>query len=186
MANIKPVRPDIDAAAARLGGVVFGSKREIAKLPEVLWEGEAVHMLATGNYGGGLGLLAMTDHRLIFLKHGFMSQQIEDFPYSKVSSVQWNGGIVQGTLTVYASGNRAEIKQIPKADGKALADRLRMHIAQGSTPAATAPASAVGGQPTAPVQDIASRLATLDQLYAAGAVSDAEYQDRRTKILDSL
>ncbi|MET7359197.1 SHOCT domain-containing protein [Streptomyces sp. NPDC005562] len=34
--------------------------------------------------------------------------------------------------------------------------------------------------------DIASRLATLDQLRAAGAITDEEYRDRREKILDSL
>ncbi|MDT3395448.1 PH domain-containing protein [Streptomyces sp. B1866] len=174
------VRPDIDAAAERLSNTV-GSKREINKLPEVLWEGETVDMLATGIYGKGNGLIAMTNLRLIFLKHGVMSQQLEDFPYGKISSVQWQGGMMFGTLTVFASGNKAEIKQIPKADGKALADKLRMLIAQGGAPApAGVPAPAVPGQ------DIAGRLATLDQLRAAGAISDAEYQDRRAKILDSL
>ncbi|MFG1663871.1 hypothetical protein [Streptomyces sp. Y7] len=44
------VRPDIDAAAAKLSSA-FGAKREIQKLPEVLWEGETVEMLATGVYG---------------------------------------------------------------------------------------------------------------------------------------
>lgn len=174
------VRPDIDAAAEKLSGT-FGSKREIQRLPEVLWEGETVEMLATGAYGKGQGLLAMTSMRLVFLKHGVMSQQVEDFPYSKISSVQWSGGMVMGTLIVYASGNKAEIKSIPKADGKALADLLRVHVARGSNPGA--PAQAPG---PAPQQDVGSRLATLDQLRAAGAITDAEYQDRRTAILGSI
>lgn len=174
------VPPDIDAAAERLKSTL-GSKREINHLPEVLWEGETVEMLATGIYGNGNGLLAMTNMRLVFLKHGIMSQKVEDFPYGKISSVQWSGGMLMGTLIVFASGNKAEIKQIPKDDGKMLADKLRMHIAAGTTPGAPAQAPAA-----APQQDIATRLATLDQLRAAGAITDAEYQDRRTKILDSL
>ncbi|WP_326677679.1 PH domain-containing protein [Streptomyces sp. NBC_01237] len=173
------VRPDIDAAAEKLSST-FGSKREIQRLPEVLWEGETVEMLATGIYGKGNGLLAMTSMRLIFLKHGVMSQQVEDFPYSKISSVQWSGGMLSGSLSVFTSGNKAEIKQIPKADGKALADRLRSHIAAGAAPAA-APVPAAGAQ-----QDVGSRLATLDQLRAAGAITDVEYQDRRTQILNSI
>lgn len=173
------VRPDIDAAAEKLGSTL-GSKREIQRLPEVLWEGETVEMLATGIYGKGNGLLAMTSMRLIFLKHGIMSQQVEDFPYSKISSVQWSGGMMFGALSVFTSGNKAEIKQIPKADGKALADRLRSLIADGAAPA-TVPAPAAGAQ-----QDVGSRLATLDQLRAAGAITDAEYQDRRTQILNSI
>jgi hypothetical protein len=176
------VRPDIDAAAAKLSSTL-GSKREIQRLPEVLWEGETVEMLATGQYGGGAGLVAMTNMRLIFLKHGIMQQKVEDFPYPKISSVQWLGGMIMGTLTVYTSGNRADIKNMPKAQGKALADELRRHIAAGTAPGAPAgPTTA----PAVPTQDVASRLATLDQLRAQGAITDVEYQDRRTKILDSL
>ncbi|MGW5258760.1 PH domain-containing protein [Streptomyces sp. NPDC004012] len=175
------VRPDIDAAAAKLSNT-FGAKREIKRLPEVLWEGELVDMLATGTYANGTGIVAMTNMRLLFLKHGVMSQTVEDFPYGKVSSVQWHGGLVMGTLAVYTSGNRADIKNMPKAQGKAMADKLRMHIAQGTQPGAlpvAAPASVQG-------QDVASRLAILDQLRAAGAITDAEYQDRRKAIIDSL
>ncbi|MFH9561180.1 PH domain-containing protein [Streptomyces globisporus] len=172
------VRPDIDAAADKLSST-FGSKREIQRLPEVLWEGETVEMLATGIYGKGNGLLAMTSTRLIFLKHGVMSQQVEDFPYSKISSVQWSGGMLSGSLIVFASGNKAEIKQIPKADGKEFADRLRSHIAAGAALASALPTT--GAQ-----QDVGGRLATLDQLRATGAITDAEYQDRRTQILNSI
>lgn len=178
MVNVN-VRPDIDAAAARLRSAV-GSKREIQHLPEVLWEGETVELLATGMYGKGNGLLAMTDQRLVFFLHGVMSQQVEDFPFSRISSVQWSGGMLSGTLSVYASGNRADIKAVPKDCGRALADRLRARLAQGPPPAAAAaPAQAPGG-------DVASRLATLDQLAASGAITEAEYRERRARILDSL
>lgn len=174
------VRPDIDAAASRLSST-FGSKREIQRLPEVLWESEVVQMLATGAYGGGQGLVAMTSLRLVFVKHGVMSQTVEDFPYSRISSVQWQGGMLMGTLTVYTSGNRADIKNMPKDDGKAIADQLRMHIT-----AAAAPAPPAATATTLPQQDVGSRLATLDQLRGAGAITDAEYQDRRTAILNSI
>ncbi|MFF1416557.1 PH domain-containing protein [Streptomyces sp. NPDC058280] len=176
------VRPDIDAAAAKLGSTL-GAGREINHLPEVLWDGEQVEMLATGVYGKGNGLLAMTNLRLIFFKHGITGQQVEDFPYSKISSVQWAGGMLGGTLIVFASGNKAEIKQVPKAAGKGFADKLRMHIATGSVPGSPAapPAPAVPQQ-----QDVAGRLATLDQLRGVGAITDAEYQDRRTAIINSI
>ncbi|WP_309029115.1 PH domain-containing protein [Streptomyces alfalfae] len=176
------VRPDIDAAAARLQSAI-GSKREIQRLPEVLWEGETVEMLSPGLYGKGNGLVAMTSQRLIFLKHGIMSQQVEDFPYSRISSVQWSGGMLMGTMIVFASGNKAEIKQMPKDAGKALADALRARLAD----AVQAPAAGVQQAAPAPAGgDVASRLATLDQLRAAGAITDEEYRDRRGKILDSL
>lgn len=179
------VRPDIDAAAEKLSSS-FGAKREIQKLPEVLWEGETVEMLATGLYGKGNGLLAMTNQRLVFYFNGLMSQKVEDFPYSKISSVQWAGGVLMGTLTVFTSGNKAEIKQVPKDQGKALADALRQRISQGPVPAVPVAPAPVAAAAPAPAQDIATRLATLDQLRAQGLVSDEEYAQRRTQILDSL
>ncbi|MFE9440825.1 PH domain-containing protein [Streptomyces sp. NPDC006602] len=178
------VRPDIDAAAEKLSSS-FGAKREIQRLPEVLWEGETVEMLATGLYGKGNGLLAMTNQRLVFYFNGLMSQKVEDFPYNRISSVQWAGGMLMGTLTVFTSGNKAEIKQVPKDQGKALADLLRQRISQAPATAAPPAAPGVASAP-APGQDIASRLATLDQLRAQGLVSDEEYAQRRTQILDSL
>ncbi|WP_199552793.1 PH domain-containing protein [Streptomyces sp. N35] len=191
-------RPDIDRAAARLG-MKFGSKREIKKLPELLWEGEQVDMLAAGQYGGGLGLLAMTNVRLIFLKHGFVSQQLEDFPYGKISSVQWKGGMLQGTLTVFTSGNKADITHIAKDDGKQMSDTLRARISGASLagpsahPAAPAQPWPQVVQTPAPVtpqpnagNDVAARLQTLEQLYAQGIVSAEEYQQQRAAILASL
>lgn len=176
------VRPDIDAAAERLSSTM-GVKREIQRLPEVLWEGEQVDSLASGLYGGGNGLVVMTNLRLIFFKHGVMSQKVEDFPYGKISSVQWQGGMMMGTLTVFTSGNKAEIKNMPKDIGKAIGDKLRALIAQGTTPGAP-PAGPAG--PVAAPQGIAERLAVLDQLLAAGAVTAEEHQERRARILDSL
>jgi hypothetical protein len=178
------VRPDIDAAAERLQST-FGAKREIQRLPEVLWEGETVEMLATGLYDKGNGLVVMTSQRLIFFRHGMLGQQIEDFPYARISSVQWSGSMISGTLVVFASGNKAEIKQMPKDQGKALADALRARLAQPGTPPA-GPAGAAAAPSAAVAQDVGTRLATLDQLRAAGAITDEEYRDRRTKILDSL
>ncbi|MEU5187950.1 PH domain-containing protein [Streptomyces klenkii] len=177
------VRPDIDAAAEKIAPAI-GSRREIKQLPSVLWEGETVDMLASGTYGGGGGLVALTNLRLVFFKHGIMSQKLEDFPLGNISSVQWSAGLLMGTLSVFVSGNRADIKQVPKPHGEALSGRLRMLIATAQSlaaPTVPAPAAAPTG-----VQDVASRLATLDQLRAAGAITDAEHQERRTAILASI
>ncbi|MER5769566.1 PH domain-containing protein [Streptomyces sp. NPDC001985] len=174
-------RPDIDAAVSKLPSTL-GSKREIARLPEILWEGETVDMLATGLYAKGNGLIALTNLRLLFFKHGVMSQTLEDFPLGNISSVQWTGGMLGGTLTVFASGNKAEIKSVPRDQGKALADQLRARLAG----ALAGPAAPPAAPAHVPQQDVASRLATLDQLRVAGAITDAEYQDRRTAILNSI
>ncbi|MFF9632890.1 SHOCT domain-containing protein [Streptomyces fradiae] len=40
--------------------------------------------------------------------------------------------------------------------------------------------------PDGSTRDIAARLRTLDELRAAGAITDGEYRNRHTKILDGI
>lgn len=54
-------------------------KRELRKLQEQIWPGETVERMATRAYRGGLGLLVMTDKRLILLKERTLSSTLEDW-----------------------------------------------------------------------------------------------------------
>lgn len=127
MSRDATLRPDIARAGGRMSSS-FGGKREMRELVEHLDKDEIVEMLAVGWYGKGNGLVALTNHRLLFLLHGWIHQQLEDFPVDTISSVQWSAGVITGTLTVEAGGNQAEITQIPIPDGGALSGRLRHRI----------------------------------------------------------
>ena len=85
----------------------MGSKREVKRLPEHLWDNEKVAYITAGTYGSGTGIVVLTDRRLFFLKDGVMSKTSEDFPIEKISSVQWSTGMLLGKITVFASGNKA-------------------------------------------------------------------------------
>lgn len=118
------LRPDIQAAKDRMQGTI-GTGREFKNLETHLWEGETVEMTCGGTYGRGQGLLVLTNTRLLFTFSGVMSQTTEDFPLDKISSIQWSAGMLMGTVTIFASGNKAEIKNVGKQDGKAVVDRVR-------------------------------------------------------------
>ncbi|MDA2805717.1 PH domain-containing protein [Nocardiopsis suaedae] len=142
------LRPDIQAAKDRMSSRI-GANREMRKLVEYLWHGEQVTHLVSGAYGGGVGLVVLTDRRMLFLKDGWTSQTVESFPFEKVSSVQWSGGMMMGKIIVFASGNKAEITQVPKPDGKAMVDALNNVLAGAPQPAAP-PAPSPAPQPPAP------------------------------------
>lgn len=172
------LRPDIQAASDRMGNR-FGAKREIRKLIGYLWEGEQVEHLAGGTYGPGIGLVALTDRRLLFVKDGMMSKATEDFPIEKISSVQWNSGLVQGTLTVFASGNKAEITQIYKDDGKRIADAIRNRL---SGPAGT-PQPTPEAPAAAPSEDVFETLRKLGELRDLGIVTPEEFEAKKAELL---
>jgi hypothetical protein len=74
-------RPDIEAAKGRMS-VKVGAGRELKKLTEHLWHDEQVKEMTSGFYGGGQGLVVLTDRRLMFIKEGIVSRTSEDFPWT--------------------------------------------------------------------------------------------------------
>ena len=174
-------RADVDAAAERMG-FKLGSKREIKKLVEHLWDGETVEFLASGTYGGGGGLLALTDRRLIFLRDAWTSKVVEDFPIDKISSVQWKSGMLTGSVLIFVSGNKSEIGNVQKDAGKALTDSVRSKIAGLNQMSAPTAAAAAAAQDVDPMEQITK----LGALRDAGLLTDEEFTAKKAELLDRM
>jgi hypothetical protein len=184
------LRPDIQAAKDKMQ-TRLGAGREMKRLTNHLWESESVHLMAAGRYGGGTGLVVLTDRRLLFVMDGMTRQTIEDFPLDKVSSVQWSSGMVMGSLTIFASGNKADIDQMNKKDGKQIADAVRARLAR-STPAArpSAPplhqAPLQPAAPTANTPDVYEQLRKLGELRDLGVVTPEEFEQKKRDLLSRI
>jgi hypothetical protein len=171
------LREDV-AKAKDLMRVKFGGGKEIKRLVDHLWEDEHVERMTTGAYGSGTGLLVVTDRRLLFIKEGAMSKTSEDFPLEKVSSVQWSSGMVTGTVTIFASGNKAEIKNVNKDDGKAITDLIRNRLSAPKPTDATTSAEV----PLAPA-DIPEQIRKLGELRDAGVLTSEEFDSKKAELL---
>ncbi|CCH88990.1 conserved protein of unknown function [Modestobacter italicus] len=178
------LRPDIAAAAALLPSTL-GSKREIRKLIEHLWEDERVEQLSTGMYGKGNGILVRTDRRLLFLVDGWTGATSEDFPFTRISSVQWSSGMLMGTVTIFASGNKAEIKNVHKEIGKNMVDAVRATISRPAPPIYTAPPVSLSSAPSGGA-DVFEQLRKLGELRDAGVVTVAEFDAKKAELLARL
>jgi hypothetical protein len=168
------MRSDIETAASRMS-VKTGGKREINKLDEHLWPDERVSEITTGYYGGGTGLIVLTDRRLFFLKDGWVNKTHEDFPIEKVSSVAFSSGMLLGKIAVFASGNKAEIANVNKQDGKRIVDNMRARLS--APKAETAPA-----QSESPLE----QLTKLGELRDAGVVTDEEFEAKKAELLKRM
>ncbi|MFC6011123.1 PH domain-containing protein [Nocardia lasii] len=175
------LRPDIAQAKSKMSSKL-GAGRELKKLAGYLWEAETVDLLASGWYGSGTGLVALTDRRLIFIKDGIMSQTLEDFPLENISSVQWSAGMLFGTMTVFTSGNKADISQMQKPDGKAIADKIRQLISAPTDPP-TEPSHPSTQSPSIPPTLIADELRKLAELRELGVLTDDEFTAQKAKLL---
>lgn len=171
------LRPDIADAVARMSSRA-GGKREVRKLPEHLQEGERVDRILTGTYHNGTGILVLTDRRLLFLKDGMVSKRSEDLPLSKVSSIEWSSGMMLGKITAFVSGNKAEVTNVAKVDGKALVDDVRARISDAPAAPATAPAAAA--------VDPVEQLKKLAELRDAGVLTSEEFEAKKADLMGRI
>ena len=173
------LRADIWAAKARMMST-FGARRELKKLMTHLWHDELVREMTAGFYGKGMGLVVLTDRRLMFIKDGITKRINEDFPLDKISSAQWSSGLLVGTITVFTSGNKAEIANVNKRDGKRIVDTLRERLSAGSKEAVTI------ADPVEKAPDGFDQIRKLAELRDAGILTPEEFHSKKTDILGRM
>lgn len=137
--------------------------------------------MTSGYYGKGIGLVVLTDRRLLFVQHGIMSQTTEDFPMSKISSVRWESGMMIGKITIFASGNKSKITNVNKDDGKEIVAKIRHEL---SVPRETTPPAPAVSPPAA--ADPIEQLQRLSELHAAGVLTPEEFHATKTDILSRM
>ncbi|MFI6288483.1 SHOCT domain-containing protein [Streptomyces sp. NPDC051018] len=187
------VRPDIDAAAARIPAV--GLKREIYRLPTLLPWGETVDILATGERGKYRiqCLVVLTNMRLFCFRYSLLTGRLDSFRHEDISDVAWFPRRLSGTLKLTVDGTPEKIVRIPVSSGAELKDRLLAILEAGRAGPSSEPLPEPSSVPAdsgthspSPEQDIVSRLATLDRLRDTGTITDTEYQEQRRRILDRI
>jgi Short C-terminal domain/Bacterial PH domain len=163
---------DIAAARDRLK-VKIGGGREIKRLDSYLYADERVEQLAVGRYGFGNGLAVLTDRRILFVIDSVMTKHSEDFPFSSVSSVSWQSGVVNGTIIISAAGVRSEIKRVNKDDGKRFVDNARAYLS------GAAHASPAGSE-------VMGQIQQLGALHEAGVLTDEEFANKKAELLGRI
>jgi hypothetical protein len=160
------------------GATRFLGFREIKELPAILWHDEVVEQLVTGFYGNGNGVLVATNKRLVFVDKGLVfGLRVEDFPYEKITSIQYKIGLLFGEITIFASGNRADIKNVAKDVARSFAEHARARM----TPiAASHSASAHSTQGSDAIVAALERLATLK---SQGILTESEFESQKARIL---
>jgi hypothetical protein len=148
---VQSSRPDVEAAAAAIKGIWFPVRGTVKSLPEALTPDETVQALAVAHHDGVLGVLALTDRRVLFRAQGWAGQRLVSHMLGEVTDVRWAGGLGQGVLTLSVAGRAAEFKNMDKRDGQEFAERLQQwrqwYAGQSGT---SVPAPVVPAQPVQP------------------------------------
>jgi len=155
---------------------VFGRK-EINELPQILAPTEQIDNIIQGTYNNGQGILFSTNRRLLFVDKGvFYGLKVEDFPLDKISSIQYETGLLLGKVKVHTSGNIATIDNIGKESARKFAEFVRNKISHHKE-----------FQPqNTPQTDILGQLEKLATFKENGILSEEEFVEQKKKLLEKL
>ena len=153
----------------------FLSRKEIKELPSILWENEIVENIIMGIYNNSIGLLVATNKRLVFLDKGFFRLKVEDFDYSKISSILYSTGIFRGKLIIFASGNKSIITDVRNSKLRVFGDWIRAKISRPSE-------NVINANHGFGFNKL-DQLERLAKLKAQGILNDTEFNIEKLKIL---
>ncbi len=178
-----PTLIEIQSQIKNLGGFeTFLGRKEIKELPSILWEDERVENIIQGTYNNGNGILVATNRRLVFVDKGLLfGLKVEDFPYDKISSIQYETGILFGKLTIFTSGNKAIIDNVLKAKVRVFGDSVRAKISAPKETSTPINQPIISHNPL----DVADQLEKLAKLKSQGILSEEEFMQQKKKILES-
>lgn len=151
-------------------------RKEINELPQILAESETIDNIAQGTYNNGQGILVSTNRRLVFVDKGLLyGLKVEDFPLDKITTIQYETGLLLGEIKIHTSGNIAKIDNVEKATARAFAEFVRNKLSQPKE--TTAPI--IKNQP-----DVYDQLEKLAKLKEQGILTQEEFDTQKKKLLN--
>ena len=178
-----PNLSEIQSQISNLDGLeTFFGRKEIKELPNVLWDDEKIENIVQGTYSNGNGILVATNKRLIFVNKGLLfGLKVEDFPYEKITTIQYETGLIFGKLTIFTSGNKAIIDNVIKTKVRVFGDWVRARIS-----ATQKNALANDSYTTESLKvDIADQLERLAKMKDQGILTEEEFGVQKKKLLNS-
>ena len=113
---------------------LFGTKKEVRELPNVLRNDEIIMYATSGFVDGNTWLITCTDKRIVFLDKGMIYglKQV-DIPIEKINSVSHKKGLIFGSVTIHHGSDSMEVSQIRKDTLNPLVDVINNEIEKHKT-----------------------------------------------------
>lgn len=142
---------------------------------------ERVLVIGQGVFEGQLGLVALTDHRLLLLSVGFAStRRFEEFALTSVASLEYSRSPDGERLVIHGAGGMREIKQLFRGKAEELVRRFHERTSVAGAASVQARARTRGAAPRAAPVTTLSELrsgppaATSRDIFISHASEDKE------------
>ena len=159
---------------------MFGTRKEVNYLPQLLSDDEVIQYAASGFYDGNTVLIVLTQKRIMFVDKGMIyGVQI---PLDMVNGVSSKSGVLLGEISVMNGVSWAHIKNIPKIAVPVLSDKIK-RASEAYKQSLYRPQIEVS-QNSQPLSQnlIADELIKLKSLVDNGVLTEEEFQAQKTNL----
>jgi hypothetical protein len=160
-----------------LGASLLMMNSELKEIAKMLYPNETVGKGATGSIDGKTGLIVATNKRVIFVSKVLFSSKVEEFNYSKISTVEISSTLM-AEMTILFSGSRIKIHSMGASKAKALAEYIKLQI---NAPAEATVANII--QPSKSEPDAFEQIEKLAKLKDQGIITDEEFTAKKKQLL---
>jgi hypothetical protein len=154
------------------------ARKEIHELSDILSAHEKIVYLVEGRNKTNNHhiILVATDRRLIFVDKEFMyGLKVEDFSYSKISSIQYETGIMLASIDIQVTDDVVEIDGVGKYHAELFCEKVREFMSR--------PEESIQNKPEPSILD---QLEQLGRLKESGVLSEEEFLEQKKKLVDKL
>lgn len=156
-------------------------EKNIKELQSHLDDGEIIEASIYGAYetkiiGSGTinnGILAATNKKVVFFGKKMFGFDLEVFPYSNISSVEYSKDMMGHKVTLFASGNKASMKWINKGEVQRFVEIVKSRIGKKETTQGTVSSD----------DDIYTQIEKLSDLKNKGIISEQEFETKKKQLL---
>ena len=172
------LRPDLARAAL----VLVADERvdaQLGRLEQLLDPDESVVMLVEGRHRRQLGLLMLSTRRVLFRSHGDHTPVVTEVPLAELSEAESATGSMTGRLVLRTVDRAIEVDKLLGT----LADQF---VAAVRAQQESVRREAAGAFTSTPPRDPWQELVELRSQYAAGALSAADYEAAKARLVPEL
>lgn len=160
---------------------LWGTKKEVSALPELLNDDETVKYATSGLVDGNTVLMVCTDERIIFIDKGMVyGIKSTEIPLDMVNSVNYEKGMLMGSISIVNGAVKTEVKNVMKETAPKMIDAIKsarkefMHPSQNNSQSSS----------DKPAKSITDQLHELKSLVDEGNLTQDEFNAKKKQLLN--
>lgn len=158
---------------------LFGTKKEVKALPDILQQNEVVKYATSGLVDGNTVLMVLTNTRILFIDKGLIyGIKSTEIPLNMINSVSYSMGMLLGSITITNGAVTTGVKDVSKETAPIMVDRIKTEMANFQQYN-----NQRYNQQPMQNNDIAEQLRQYKSLLDEGIITEAEFNAKKQQLL---